>query len=61
MFQPSIRVRKKGDLTGFKYGMVFDAIRLGLNISESADLKGFSDKSISWVYRELFVKSAKIH
>ncbi len=45
-------MRKKGDLSDFKRGMVVGARRAGLSISETADLLGFSLTTISRVYRE---------
>ncbi len=51
-FKPSIRTGKKEDLSDFERGMVVGARRTGLSISETADLLGFSDKTISRVYRE---------
>ncbi len=47
---------KKGDLSDFERGMVVDARRTGLSISETADLLGFSLTTISRVYRERFEK-----
>jgi len=52
MFNLSIRTGKKGDLSDFECGMVVDARQAGLNISETADLLGFSLTTISRVYRE---------
>ena len=43
---------KKGDLSDFEWGMVVGARRAGLNISETADLLGFSRTTISRVYKE---------
>ncbi len=43
---------KKGDLRDFERGMVVGARRAGLSISKTADLLGFSHKTISSVYRE---------
>ncbi len=43
---------KKGDLSDFERGMVVGARRTGLSISKTADLLGFSRKTISWDYRE---------
>ncbi len=43
---------KKGDLSDFERGMVVGARRAGLNISKTADLLGFSQTTISRVYRE---------
>ncbi len=45
-------MRKKGDLSDFKRGMVVGSRRAGLSISETADLLGFSPTTISRVYRE---------
>ncbi len=45
-------MRKKGDLSDFKRGMVVGARRAGLSISKTADLLGFSHTTISRVYRE---------
>ncbi len=50
--KPSIRTEKKGDLSDSERGMVVGARRAGLNISETADLLGFSHTTISRVYRE---------
>ncbi len=43
---------KKGDLSDFEGGMVVGARRVGLSISKTADLLGFSHTTISRVYRE---------
>ncbi len=43
---------KKGDLSDFERGMVVGARRTGLSISQTADLLGFSQTTISRVYRE---------
>ncbi len=43
---------KKGDLSDFERGKVVGARRAGLSISKTADLLGFSRKTISRVYRE---------
>jgi len=43
---------KKGDLSNFEYGMVVGARLAGLSISKSAQLLGFSRKTISRVYKE---------
>ncbi len=43
---------KKGDLSYFERGMVVGARRAGLSISKTADLLGFSCKTISRVYWE---------
>ncbi len=43
---------KKGDLSDFERGMVVGARRVGLSISKTADLLGFSRTTISRVYRE---------
>ncbi len=43
---------KKGDLSDFEHGMFVGARRAGLSISQTADLLGFSHKTISRVYRE---------
>ncbi len=51
-FKPSIRMRKKRDLSDFERGMVVGARRAGLSISITADLLGFSHTTISRVYRE---------
>ncbi len=51
-FKPSIRMRKKGDLSDFERGMVVGARRAGLSISITADLLRFSRTTISRVYRE---------
>lgn len=42
----------KGDLRDFKCGMFVGARWAGINISEYADLLGFSNPTISKVYRE---------
>ncbi len=43
---------KKGDLSDFERGIVVGARRAGLSISQTADLLGFSQTTISRVYRE---------
>ncbi|KAF7641659.1 hypothetical protein LDENG_00275210 [Lucifuga dentata] len=43
---------KKGDLSDSERGMVVGTRRAGLSIAESADLLGFSCRTISRVYRE---------
>ncbi len=43
---------KKGDLSDFERGMVVGARRSGLSVSKTADLLGFSQTTISRVYRE---------
>ncbi len=43
---------KKGDLSDFERGMVVGARRAGLSISKTADLLGFSRKTIARVYRK---------
>ncbi|KAK2824006.1 hypothetical protein Q5P01_021181 [Channa striata] len=43
---------KTGDLNGFECVMVVGARRAGLSISETADLLGFSRRTISRVSRE---------
>ncbi len=43
---------KKGDLSDFERGIVVGARWAGLSISKTADLLGFSCKTISRVYRE---------
>ncbi|KAG2455504.1 TCB1 transposase, partial [Polypterus senegalus] len=43
---------KKGDLSNFERGMVVGARRVGLSISQSAQLLGFSCTTISRVYKE---------
>ncbi len=43
---------KKGDLSDFEHGMVVGARWAGLNISQTADLLGFSCTTISRVYKE---------
>ncbi len=43
---------KKLDLSDFERGMVVGARRVGLSISKTADLLGFSRTTISRVYRE---------
>jgi len=45
-------MRKKGDLSKFERGMVVGARRASLNISQSAQLLGFSCTTISRVYKE---------
>jgi len=42
----------KGDLSHFERGMVVGAKRGGLSISQSAQLLGFSCRTISRVYKE---------
>ncbi len=44
---------KKGDLNYLECDIVVGARRSGRNISETADLLGFSSTTISRVYREL--------
>ena len=51
-FKPSIRMGKKDDLSDFEHDMVVGARRVGLSISDTADLLGFSHTAISRVYRE---------
>ncbi len=43
---------KKGDLSDFERGMVVGARWAALSISKTADLLGFSSKTISRIYRE---------
>uniref|UniRef100_A0A9J7YBC7 Tc3 transposase DNA binding domain-containing protein n=1 Tax=Cyprinus carpio carpio TaxID=630221 RepID=A0A9J7YBC7_CYPCA len=43
---------KKGDLSNFERGMVVGARRAGLSVSQSAQLLGFSRRTISRVYKE---------
>ncbi len=43
---------KKGDLSDFERGIIVGARRTGLSISQTADLLGFSQTTISRVYRE---------
>ncbi len=43
---------QNADLSDFERGMVVGARRAGLSISQTADLLGFSRKTISRVYRE---------
>ncbi|KAM6923435.1 uncharacterized protein FYW49_005866, partial [Xenentodon cancila] len=43
---------KKGDLSDFERGMIVGARRIGLSVSETAKLLGFSRTTISRVYRE---------
>ena len=50
-FKPWIRIRKKGDLSDFKRGMVVGSRWAGVSISETADLLGFSSTTICRVYR----------
>ncbi len=45
-------MRKKGDLSDFERGMFVGVRRAGLSISKIADLLGFSQTTISRVYRE---------
>ncbi len=47
---------KKGDLSDSERGMVVGARRAGLSISKTADLLGFSRKTFSRVYRELYAQ-----
>ncbi len=51
-FKLIIKMGKKGDLSDFERGMVVSARRVGLSISETADLLGFSHTTISRVYRK---------
>jgi len=43
---------KKGDLCNFERGIVVGARQASLSISQSAQLLGFSCKTISRVYKE---------
>jgi len=43
---------RKGDLSYFEHGMVVGVRPAGLNISQSAQLLGFSRTTISRVYKE---------
>ncbi len=43
---------KKGDLNDFERGMVVSVRHAGLSISETIDLLGFSQTTISRLYRE---------
>ncbi|KAF7643371.1 hypothetical protein LDENG_00240420 [Lucifuga dentata] len=43
---------KKGNLSDFEHSMVVGARQAGLSIAETADLLGFSHRTISRVYRE---------
>ncbi len=43
---------KKGDLSDFEHGMFVGARRADLSISKTADLLGFSRKTIARVYRK---------
>jgi len=43
---------KKADLSNFERGMVVGARRVGLSISQSAQLLGFSCTNISRIYKE---------
>ncbi len=45
-------MKKKGDLSDFERGTVVGARRAGLSISKTTDLLGFSQTTISRVYRE---------
>jgi len=49
---------KKGDLSGFKCGMVVGTRRAGLSISETSDLLGFSRTTISG-FTEIGLKKRK--
>ncbi len=55
-FKPSVRMGKKGDLSDFERGMFVGARWVGLSISKTADLQGFSRTTISRVYREWLEK-----
>lgn len=46
-------MEKKGD---FKHGRLVSATWVGVSISETADLLGFSSTTISYFYRELAKK-----
>lgn len=55
-FKPSIRLERKGDLSEYKRGMVVCARQAALSVSETTDLLGVSNTTISQVYRGCFKK-----
>ena len=54
------RMRRRGDLRETEHGMVIGARWGGLNISETAELLGFSCISLSMVYTEWSEKENNI-
>lgn len=55
-FKLSIRLERKGDLSEYKSGMVVCARQAALSVSETTDLLGVSNTTISQVYRGCFKK-----
>ena len=51
-FRSNVRMGKKCDLSDFDHGMIICARQGGLSISETADLQGFSRKTVTRVFRE---------
>jgi len=47
----NVRMGKKGDLSNFECDMVVGARQAGLSISQSAQLLGFSNTTISSIYK----------
>ena len=52
MFRPNVRMEKKCDLSDFDHGMIVGARQGGLSITETADLLGFSHRTVARVCRE---------